>query len=90
MWLEYWGGGSCVCSRRNVLIRSIIQAAKEAKRASEATVARPPPFVPVGTLLYGEKGYSTGTRVRASRYGIRECSGVSLWDALMFGRVLEY
>ena len=31
-----------------------------------------------------------GTRVRASRYGIRSCSGVSLWDSLMFGRVLEY
>ena len=27
-------------------------------------------LVPVGTLLYGEKGYVTGTRVRASRYGI--------------------
>ena len=28
--------------------------------------------------------------VRASRYGIRSCSGVSLWNSLMFGRVLEY
>ena len=25
--------------------------------------------------------------VRASRYGIRSCSGVSLWDSLMFGRL---
>ena len=30
--------------------------------------ARPPPLVPLGTLLYGQKGYQTGTRVRASRY----------------------
>ena len=30
-----------------------------------------------------------GTRVRASRYGIRSCSGVSLWDSRMFGRVLS-
>ena len=34
-------------------------------------LARPPPLVPVGTLLHGEKGYYTGTRVRASRYEIR-------------------
>ena len=27
--------------------------------------------VPAGTLSYGEKGYYTGTRVRASRYGTR-------------------
>ena len=27
--------------------------------------------VALGTLLYGEKGYYTGARVRASRYGIR-------------------
>ena len=34
--------------------------------------ARPfPTRVPLGTLLYGEKVYQTGTRVRASRYGIR-------------------
>ena len=43
--------------------------------------------MPSGTILYGEKGTKTGTRVRASRYGIRECTGVSLWDALMFGRL---
>ena len=49
-----------------------------------------PTRVPSGTLLYEQKGYKTGTRVRASRYGIRSCSGVSLWDSLMFGRVLEY
>ena len=30
-----------------------------------------PVLVPFGALLYGEKGYYTGTRVRASRYGIR-------------------
>ena len=34
-------------------------------------MARPPPPVPAGTLLYGEEGYSMGTRVRAPRYGIR-------------------
>ena len=28
-----------------------------------------------------------GTRVRTSRDGIRECSGVSLWDSLMLGRL---
>ena len=33
--------------------------------------ARRPPLVPVGTLLYGETGYYTDTRVRASGYGIR-------------------
>ena len=33
-----------------------------------AGLARPPPLLPVGTLSYGERGY---TRVRASRYGIR-------------------
>ena len=27
--------------------------------------------------------------VRASRYGIRSCSGVSLWDSRMFGRILS-
>ena len=47
-------------------------------------------LIPLSTLLYGEKGYYTGTRVLASRYGIRSCSGVSLWDSPMFGRVLEY
>ena len=33
--------------------------------------ARPPPLVPLGTLLYRDKGYYPGTRVRASRDGIR-------------------
>ena len=28
-------------------------------------------LVPVGALLHGEMGYTTGTRGRASRYGIR-------------------
>ena len=39
------------------------------------------PFVWAKGLL---NGYSS------TRYGTRPCSGVSLWDSLMFGRVLEY
>ena len=50
---------------------------------SFALSARRYPFVWVIGVL-------NGTRVRASRYGIRLCSGVSLWDSLVFERVLEY
>ena len=40
--------------------------------SSYETAARPAlSIVPSSTLLYGEKGYYTGTRARASRYGIR-------------------
>ena len=55
--------------------------------------------VPVSTLLYGEEGYYTGTLEyarlamgladdRASRYGIRECSGWVLSRVLMLVLVL--
>ena len=43
------------------------------QRLKQHMLARPFPCtrVPVGTLLYGERGCEAGTRVRASRYGMR-------------------
>ena len=55
-------------------------AARRVARRQVVVAARPPPLVPVGTLLYGEKGVLNG----------HSSTRVSLWDSLMFGRVLEY
>ena len=49
----------------------------DAWNASYTVWARPPPSVPVGALLYDEKGVRNGY----------SSTRVSLWESLMFGRL---
>ena len=77
---------SCPPSRF-VVVRSRCPARRQdaGKAPDRKASARPPPLVPLGTLLYGERGtkrmleyvrLAMGfANVRASRNGIRLCSG---------------
>ena len=61
------------------LLHDVTLAAGEVTPWS-ASVARPSPFVPLGTLFAWRNGVLNGY----------SSTRVSLWDSLMFGRVLAY